>query len=328
MGRRKKKDIFSLLEELHVDEDDETNEYSQWEKDETAFYPVVPRKILKKIPSGYYKILYDSDKHSWFLSKKTIKTDEIIDLSTNNSKKIIEDIKLFWTMKERYDKYQLLHKRGILMYGPQGSGKTSIINQLIDNLINDHKGVVFSIEDTTDLNSFSDFSSTFRMIEPDRPLIVIIEDIDGLLDDGHNTEKVLLNILSGINQIDNVVYIATTNYPEKIGPRLLNRPGRFDRRFKIGFPVAKTRRAFFESKMLPEDLEIFNLDEIVSKTKHLTIAHCKEIFTEYIIKNRPLDEVVGEMRKMNEEALHSNNDKEKKNVGFGSIDDFNDELED
>ena len=62
-------------------------------------------------------------------------------------------------------------------------------------------------------------------------------------------------------------------------------------------------------------------------SKKLTIAHCKEIFTEYVIKGRNLDEVIAEMRKMNEEILHSNNDTEKKKVGFGAIDDFEDDGE-
>jgi len=292
------------------------NGLCQWENDQESFFPAIKLNLFQKIPAGYYKIFFDQQRSSWGVKKKEIIHDEIVDLSSKTISKIINDIKLFWDKKSHYEKYKFLHKRGIIMYGPQGTGKTTIINKMVETLVIEHNGLVFSIEDSTDLNSYVAFSSILRQIEPDRPLIVVIEDIDGLLDDGRTTEKVLLNVLNGINQIQRVVYIATTNYPEKIGPRLMNRPGRFDRRFKIGQPSQKMRKAFFESKLLDEDKNKFDIDLIVEKTKDLSIAHCKEVFAEYIIKGRDLDEIIQEMKQMSE-ALHSNQLSTSKKVGFG-----------
>ena len=60
-----------------------------------------------------------------------------------------------------------------------------------------------------------------------------------------------------------------------------------------------------------------DLKEMVRVTAKLTIAHCKEVFTECIIKNRPLDEVVKEMHRLGSEKLHSDDKFGKAKLGFG-----------
>jgi hypothetical protein len=71
----------------------------------------------------------------------------------------------------------------------------------------------------------------------------------------------LLNILDGIGQMENTIYLATTNYPEKLKERILNRPSRFDRRYKIEKPDSNIRKFYFEKKLRDEDLKNINLDE-------------------------------------------------------------------
>lgn len=317
-----KKALTEKLKEDYGDdespEDPQFNErYCQWDvKEEGVYVPSHQPNFVNHIPSGYYKIGY-SDQIGFFLKDKKIKTDQLFNLPINDGDKVVEDIHNFWAMKERYKKYQYLHKRGILLYGPPGSGKTCVLNLLIEDLIKEQGGVIFSIEHEGDLNLYSDFSQIFREIEPNRPIIVVIEDIDGLLDGRGSCEKKLLNVLDGINQIESVAYVATTNYPESLEQRLLNRPGRFDRRFYIGFPDAKVRLEYFKNKILPEDLEENSLKEMVEKTQGFTISHCKEIFASVVIRGRNLDEVVEEMQKMNKEVINSSeDDPTRKKPGF------------
>ena len=49
-------------------------------------------------------------------------------------------------------------------------------------------------------------------------------------------ESEYLSLLDGENQIGNVVYVATTNYPEKLDKRFTDRPSRFDVVQKISMP--------------------------------------------------------------------------------------------
>ena len=109
------------------------------------------------------------------------------------------------------------------MYGAPGGGKSHIIQLIVKHLIENEKGVVFKIEAPVDVEAFHSFmQSTFKPIEPNRKIVVIIEDIDGLFHAGKTTETILLNILDGMGQMDNVVYLATTNYPEELADRIIN----------------------------------------------------------------------------------------------------------
>ncbi len=238
------------------------------------------------------------------------------------SDKIIEHIADFWDINiiDRHKRYGMLHKTGVLMYGPPGSGKSSIINTMIKNLIEVQKGLVFSIENPDDISLYSSFMQIFRQIEPHRPVICIIEDCDGLLDQGGSYEKMLLNILDGINQIEHVAYILTTNYPEKLENRLKNRPGRIDKRVKVGLPNAVARKAFFEFKFLDDDAKNYDLESMVKKTKRLTISHCKNLFIEHVIKGKELDSVIEDLREMDEKKISSSDDKTEENsrLGFSS----------
>jgi predicted AAA+ superfamily ATPase len=100
-----------------------------------------------------------------------------------------------------------------LLWGDPGCGKSGIIQLCVKKLIEVENGIVINIGDEDQFTWYSDIIKELRKIEPERPLIVILEDIDSLAgEDRYSTTK-LLNILDGVNQIDNVVYIATTNYP-------------------------------------------------------------------------------------------------------------------
>ena len=152
--------------------------------------------------------------------------DELYELPSAEIKSILEDIECFWERRSTYRDYNFVHKRGILLYGDPGCGKSGIIQLCIKHIIEKKNGIVINIKDEDEIRYFSEFITTIKIIEPDRPLIVILEDIDSLAgEDRYSTTK-LLNILDGIKQIENVVYIATTNYPEKLQERITNRPAK------------------------------------------------------------------------------------------------------
>src|SRR5258705_13886621 len=103
------------------------------------------------------------------------------------------------------------------------------------HVINDLNGVILPLNSDTSLSIYSScIPEIFRVIEKDRPLVIIFEDIENLCTGG-STETLLLNVLDGLDQLENVVYLATTNYIEKLKERIMNRPSRFDRRIYVPF---------------------------------------------------------------------------------------------
>ena len=268
---------------------------------------------IEGVPPGVYEITYNPKLSMETLKKQPFKTDELYPLPSDEIIDILKDIDNFWNMKEQYEKYKFIHKRGILMFGEPGCGKSGIIQMVSKNII-EKGGIVINVKDEDDLERFSSFIPSFREIEPDRPLIVILEDIDSIAGEHNYTVGKLLNILDGVKQIENVVYIATTNYPEKLQERITNRPSRFDRRYKVELPNKDIRRCFIQNKLTKEDLEKIDIEEWVKKTEGMSLSHLKEVVISVVIIGRDFNETINNLEGLKKNPIVKGSGK----MGFGN----------
>ena len=196
---------------------------------------------VKKLPANAYTITYVSGEIVFV--KQTLNTDELFIFEDNLSERVMDEVDRFWTKTEIFKSYKFVHKRGFLLFGPQGSGKTSIVHQIITNVIN-RQGVCFLADSPEYLE---DGLRSFRLVEPDRPVVCVFEDIDDIIK--IHDEAILLKLLDGESQIDHVVNIATTNYPEELDKRIAARPRRFDTVLRIEMPKEEVRKAFLLRKL-------------------------------------------------------------------------------
>lgn len=295
-------------------------EYTQWlKKGPSTFIPADNNITVDKLEPGVYNLKYN-DNTGFYVFKKDLKLDELADLKSKEGNEVLESIRTFWMKKDKFKEYGMVFKRGVLLYGPPGSGKTSIINILVNELITKMNGVVFILQTPQDLRLYRDcIAEIFRVIEPETPIITVIEDIDGLVAH-HDMETTLINILDGIDQLENVVYLATTNYTEALSERVLNRPNRFDRRIKIGFPDAKTRATYIKFKLKPHDLENIDLKLWVKETKNMTIAHIGELIKSVIILGNDFKETIKLLKELKEIPTSHEYSKPQaaKSIGFGN----------
>jgi SpoVK/Ycf46/Vps4 family AAA+-type ATPase len=245
-----------------------------------------------RVPPGFYEIQYSHTRGANILVSKTVNSDELYKLPSKEIVEIIRDIENFWKNSEKYNRYNFVHKRGILLYGEPGCGKSGIIQLCTKHLIDEMDGIVINITDSDAVHRYSDFIDSFRKIEKDRPLIVIMEDIDSIAGESRHDTSMLLNILDGVKQIDNVVYIATTNYPERLEERITNRPSRFDRRYEVKMPDDEVRRSYLISKLTKEDLENIEIEEWIEHTKGMSLAHMRELVISVIAMNNTFEETV------------------------------------
>lgn len=253
--------------------------------------------VNPELPPGVYDVGYNRTV-GFFVHKKTLNRDEVLELPHEIVQKILTDITTFWQRRDRYQKYGLIHKRGILMHGPAGCGKSYTINLLSDMLVKEYKGVVLHIDGLDSLEIFIEHGvQYFREENRNIPLIIVLEDLESYLVSNSGT-ALLLNILDGINQIDNVVFLGTTNYPERLEERILNRPSRFDRIYYFGLPDEKVRRFFIKSKLKEGDLEKIDLEEWVKKTEGFTLAHLREIIISTVVLGNDFEEVLSILRGM------------------------------
>lgn len=152
--------------------------------------------------------------------------------------------------------------------------------------------------------------STLRLLEPTRLIVVILEDVDDIL--YHHGEANMLSLMDGETQLDNIVYIATTNYPEKLDKRFINRPSRFDVIKKIDLPTYNARRMFFSVKvptLTDEQLDLWS-----ASTDKFSIAHMKEVIVSVCCLGNDFNETIARLRKMTTQKLSSD---EFGSSGFG-----------
>jgi predicted AAA+ superfamily ATPase len=271
---------------------------------------------ISQVPSGLYEMKWNSSLQTWVVAKQELNIDELYELPSPEIESILSDIKIFWKKRETYKEYNFVHKRGILLYGDPGCGKSGIIQLCVKDLIENENGIVINIKEDEDFKAFVDFVPTIRSIEPDRALIVILEDIDSLAgEDRYSTTK-LLNILDGVKQIENVVYIATTNDPEKLQERITNRPSRFDRRYEVQMPSAEIREAYIKNKLTKNDLKKIDLKKWIDLTDGMSLSHLKELVISVVVMGKDFDESMSTLNSMSEKPKVTS--KKKSKLGFGN----------
>lgn len=284
--------------------------YSQWGiLDDNKFYPTLP--TTKNLESGYYELNYNQ-KYGILFERKEVNTDELFTLPSTELQDILEDIEKFWEREDKYREYNFIHKRGILLYGKPGCGKSAIIQLCTEYLINEKNGIVINITNIEQMDWYSQVIGDFRQVESDRPIIVIMEDLDSLASDSYAT-SMILNILDGIKQIDNVVYIATTNHPEKLEERITNRPSRFDRRYEVELPNEEVRRTYFENKLNDKDIKNIDLDKWIEETEGYSLSHLRELVISVITMDNTFDETINRLNGMKKTPEIESG---KKSVGF------------
>jgi len=283
----------------------------QWStSDNQKFVPT--SNTSAKLCPGVYEIKF-STSLGYYFQKLPVLDKGLIRFPNTTSDKIIDEIQKFWEREELFKEYKLNYQRGILLYGQPGGGKSCVIQLAVKDII-DRNGIVIKF---TNPEAFNEGVRMFREIEPDTPLVVIMEDLDTTIQ--RYNESDVLNILDGVDQIQKVVYLATTNYPEVLGERIINRPSRFDKRFKIDYLDAESRLIYFKHIIGEERIASLNidLDLWVKDTEEFSIAHLKELFTSVIILGNDYEEALETLKDMKEIKLDSGKDTTRK-VGFWS----------
>lgn len=272
--------------------------YCQWAVGQDGcYFPTFTS--TDRVPAGVYEIHNDPHKGYFLQRQKNVLGDNLLELPIPEMQEIMMDLDNFWKMKDRFKKYKMVYKRGILLHGPPGNGKSYLMQNLINKIVN-MDGIVFSLNGENAVALFTFFAQMFRQVEPNRPLIVIIEDIDNIVTAGQGLLSALLNILDGVNQIENVVYLATTNYPERLQDRIANRPSRFDRVYEIPTPNDEVREFFIRHKLHADDLKTLDMKNWVNKTEGLSLSHIKELIVSTMILGKDFDDVIehfGEMKR-------------------------------
>ena len=278
-------DFIEMHRENSREEEDDDNKVSIWVKTGDIIRASIDEEKFEKLEPGVYTVDYSRDA-GLYIKQMDVKSDELFVFSDSITTKLMEEINMFWDKADRYKENKLIHKRGILLEGYPGTGKSSIISILSKEIMN-RGGVVFKITGYRNLDHYVEFLRTcFRKVQPDTPVITILEDLDQYED----VEMELLDFLDGKTHLDHHVVIATTNNTQVI-PDTFLRPSRIDLKIEVPLPCETTRKEYFEHKNVPSA----DIAELVEKSNEFSLADLKELYISIYLLDYSVDEAVAKI---------------------------------
>lgn len=196
----------------------------------------------------------------------------------NTKERLRETIQWPLEYPEVFSAMDLDAAKGVLLYGPPGTGKTLLAKAVA----NEAESNFISIKGPELLNKFVGESEkgvreVFSKARENAPTVIFFDEIDSIAGErgrqandsgvGERMVSQLLTELDGLEELEDVVVIATTNRPDLIDSALL-RPGRLDRHVHVPVPDEEARKAIFgvhtREKPLADDVD---LDELAETTE-------------------------------------------------------------
>lgn len=257
-----------------------------WVNDRGLFRPA--GATIPQIPAGIYNLRVDNN--GWFFEPTVFNADALLRLPGLPIDLILGQIETFWDQADVFTACGLLHKRGILLYGAAGTGKSSIIKLLSSSIV-ERDGIVLIITqpDRTEM-----WVQGLRQIEPERPVLTIIEDIDVHMKDEYSRSQ-MLAFLDGEAQVNHIVNLATTNYPDELDDTVAKRPGRFDLVIELKQPVREARETYLRS-LLKAQVTEEQLQHLTDVTAGLGLAHLRELVVATHCLGLDLEETLTRLR--------------------------------
>lgn len=168
-------------------------------------------------------------------------------------------------------------KRGILMHGKPGTGKTLSAMYLAAQM----PGRTVLVLTGDAVGSIETACALARLLEP---ATVILEDAD-LIGTERDHQSVganallfeLLNQMDGLGEDADILFVLTTNRPDFLEPALAARPGRIDLAIEVPLPDEGCRRRLIDLYARGLKLELSESDEWVRRTKGVSAAFIREL---------------------------------------------------
>lgn len=193
------------------------------------FSIMATRFSTKKLNSGVYDLRVMQTNSGAQISLKVNNTEENFnqDISFYFDDKLVKIYKSFFdaNIKQKINTLGYNHKLGVILYGKQGTGKTSMFKKYFKQAVVENGAIVFNITHFDNFGSMWDFIKDIRKIQ-DNPIVLFLDECEGLFSYNYDQEAAVKKALDGFDSIDNCLFMMATNYIDKVPETIKNRPSR------------------------------------------------------------------------------------------------------
>jgi ATPase family associated with various cellular activities (AAA) len=183
-------------------------------------------------------------------------------------------------------------RRGVLLYGVPGTGKTHTVRYLLGRL----PGVTVVLLSGGALGMLSAACSVARALQPS---VVVVEDVDLIAEqrDHYPGENPLLfqllNEMDGLAADIDVTFLLTTNRADLLEEALAARPGRVDHAAELPVPDAAARARLIRLYQGSLVLDLSDLDAVIARSEGVTASFIKELLRRAALQAAEHDEQDG-----------------------------------
>lgn len=195
-----------------------------------------------------------------------------------------DDVIGFFQSEAQYRRYNIPFKRGVLLHGPPGNGKTHAIKAIL-NAVQKPRLYVKSFESGC-CTLQENIHRVFQRARKVAPCVLVLEDLDSMLND--KCRSFFLNELDGFANNDGILLVATTNHIARLDVALVQRPSRFDRKIHFALPAEAQRLAYINAwnDSLEPSLRVDAQTQqtLANHTEGFSFAYIKELFVSSLMK--------------------------------------------
>jgi len=208
------------------------------------------------------------------------------------------NIDQFLQSKKYYEENGIDYRRSLLFYGEPGTGKSQFVSNKSYELVRKLNAVVIRLETHSHVEVFA--SDGMREIAdgiPNRFKVVVFEELSEVTQHDQIRQHVV-NILDSSQLRDNVLFMATTNEPEKLPKNFVDRPGRLD--FLHGVHSKDNDPAYipkFYEHLIGEEYPVDNEEWTKKVAEELTPAYVKGLFITAKERNETLEKTYERIKK-------------------------------
>ena len=183
------------------------------------------------LPPGFYSPFVFGDMfHSQRAFTPVPERENLIKFETGVFKNVMDVVSNFFSrsVMKKYSELRVAHKMGMILYGPHGTGKTSLAQLAMREMVNKYNALCFDCT-SRGIGFIIDMVSIVRNIQKN-PIIIFVDEVDHAI---KQQEEDYLSFLDGTDSFNNTIFLGCTNKLHDMPKRIIDRKSRIKYLFEV-----------------------------------------------------------------------------------------------